>query len=136
LEHFLVTLNELFDQPYPWRWVEFDPWVARTTTVDDKELVAKFYEASEPGEDHPFFGFEFTVDGKATISNTGDMYRIFSTVISIMQAYISSNPNNDIIFTSNERSRTMLYTRLLTKYGIKFSTEYIGDTAAMFFINS
>lgn len=49
------------------------------------------------------------------INGAGDELVIFSTAVEILSKYLQQNPNQVVIFTSEENNRTSLYSRLLKR---------------------
>lgn len=113
-----MLLNELFNQPLPWKW----------TTTDDGEFAAEFSTEKVPywvsfirhdmaDTDADLWDVEFGVDGitytkSLEVTGSGDASIVFATVIDIIQAFIRTHRAIILMFSAQGASRNKLYARL------------------------
>ena len=57
-------------------------------------------------------------------SNNGDIKKVLSTVIMIVNHFTTLHPQIIIYFSGSTHERTMLYTRILTMYHASFKNEF------------
>ena len=113
-------LDEAFDQPYRlvWEKGDFGDLDAYTTLPDGTNLDIMFNQ-----EDDDNYTIEFWRDYTQRASGEGDSQRIFATVLSAIQKFLSKKQPKYISFTAekertdgNQDSRVSLYTKLLRRY--------------------
>lgn len=64
-----------------------------------------------------------TIDDKV-VTNNGDIIRVLSTIIHIINDFISEHPNAKIAFAGSTPTRTKLYQRILNTYWSSFGKQY------------
>ena len=113
-----MLLNELFNQPLPWKW----------TTNDDGEMIAEFTTDTTPywisfvrhdmaEEDADLWDVEFGVEGvnypkNMEVTGSGDASTVFATVIDIIRAFTRTHRAIILVFSAQGASRNKLYDRL------------------------
>jgi len=70
--------------------------------------------------------FFYIKRGDFNLSNTKDQYKVFSTIISIIESYVKNSSVDVIVFISkkSEKSRTSLYEKIINKLGKKYEKIY------------
>lgn len=118
-----VKLFELLDMPLPWKWIrKLKSWDA-SFSVNDKKYFVRFTIAAPNTWEMYFWLYgarrhanELGLVSKTglDITGTGDAVKVFSTVKSILEAFIKTVNPDDIFFTSDEEpSRVKLYDRFM-----------------------
>lgn len=135
------TLHEVIQTPYSYRWTQTQSpaWPAtsgsyaakfKTDTDDDLEFDVWFYQEIYMGFTPAkwIMGFRLSedsierlerqdrqIDSPYALTGTGDAFRIFSTVVKILQDFIQREKPDEVVFESEESepSRTKLYHRLV-----------------------
>lgn len=59
-----------------------------------------------------------------TISNNGDIVKIFTTIINIVQDFTKEDPSTIIAFSGSTPKRTALYNRIIRTYYQSFSEQF------------
>ena len=101
--------NESFDNPYKYK--ETTPGTYNFTTNDGSEINFVIDDAYDE-EDKHYCGIRFDRDGEIEMTNQGDAFRIFATVIKIIQKEKSFLKSLDyVVFSgkSSDKSRASLY---------------------------
>lgn len=130
--HEIIT--EAFNQPYPIRWEEgeFGDYDALATLSDGTYLSIMF---NKEGAD--LWQVEFYRNNSQSITNEGDAYRVFATVLSAIQQFIKEEHPWRIIFSANKdvepgqnsQSRAKLYSTLVSRYARAWGYEiFIEDS--------
>ena len=60
-----------------------------------------------------------------TVSNNGDIVKVFSTIMHIINDFLTDYPTAKIIFTGSTLRRTKLYQRILTTYFEVFKNKFV-----------
>ena len=126
----MLKLKELFDNPYPfeefyshgvsakYRFITED---GSMINVDFFELGSELVKDSLDGdlptdENYQYVAFAFQRGYKYDITGTGDQYRIFSTVGTILKDYLMQRKVKELVlyFSAKESSRIKLY-RILSE---------------------
>lgn len=111
------VLTESLDNPFKWEKVKNSKkeWVAKSTTEDGDTITFR-------AEKNDIWAMSFTVNGvtkktgEATKSSISNVARIFATVLEMIDNFIKDVSAKEIIFTSDELSRTKLYFTLLKRF--------------------
>ncbi|QEH42616.1 hypothetical protein [Chitinophaga sp. XS-30] len=64
-----------------------------------------------------------TIDDEAE-TNNGDMPRVFSTVIEVMEKFLHAHPNASLFFSGSSPQRTNVYQLILKRYHERFSFSF------------
>jgi hypothetical protein len=67
--------------------------------------------------------YDGTVDDKV-ITNNGDIIRVLSTIIHIIDDFMNEYPFAKVVFTGSTPTRTKLYQRILNTYWSSFTKQY------------
>jgi len=136
---------ESFDQPYPYSWTQqtVGAWRGRFKTTDGYGDIN--VEASDVTSKS--YTVEFSVMDAFDVTGTGDQFKIFATIISMLKDFINAVQPNKLHFSANKGdpddeaarpgSRAKLYTRMCQKlatsagYELKVSN-FNGDEITMF----
>jgi GNAT superfamily N-acetyltransferase len=126
-------LNELFEQPYNWKWKIAPEPMDATSRADfrthDNELVNVGFD-SHDGVHTVDFDKNFSFGA----TNQGDQFRIFATVMDVIRDYVKKVDPKTISFSaekdprgSRPMSRINLYKRMVAKFAqqINMSFEFI-----------
>lgn len=107
------SINELFDAPAKWKWIQFDEDEAEATfTVGDNEYV---FNAHIPNSGYWKISFINTTvdhDIRYKITNTGNSSSVFSTVLDIVKDFKKKYNPELIYFSADEPNRKQLYKRI------------------------
>lgn len=124
----LQELSETFNQPYSFTWSrgdhgDYDAWVR---LPDDTVLEIMFNDISvnTGNPDAVTYEVEFHRDNSQNITNQGDAYKIFATVLYAIKEFLKMRQPDNLIFSAtkdvesgqNEESRTKLYDRMIGRY--------------------
>ena len=119
---FAEFLTEAFDKPYPYEWTHQSPthWGAKFKSGDATVEVDFVKSGSDTWE------FAFARNKNIYATGTGDQYRIFATVIAMIQVLITELHPKHLEFSSfksamrNETgSRAKLYTKMCNRFAEK-----------------
>lgn len=106
-------LLELFDQKAEYSWLNSGMRSVATFTVDDVVYRVSFISRYDPSANEEVEIF-FKGDDKTSITNTGNAFTVFATVIDIILQYVRKHNSPTFYFSSeNEPSRLKLYDRLV-----------------------
>lgn len=122
-----MLLTEIFDKTVPWKWVtKPTPYVGRASFgVGDNKYVVTFEQdymvvgvpTPDSGPTTQFLcRFRQTNTSKSkqfAITGAGHAFVVFGTVLEIIDAFKSAQPQASIRLTAEEPSRVRLYSRLL-----------------------
>lgn len=122
-----MILNELFDNPIPWKWVSKNEhnWEAGFDIGNMKYALTCAFAFQ-----FVVIRFETRATGDTGITGTGNEIAVFATVIDIVKEIIDVPTVKTIVFTAKEKSRQKLYNRLVKlfeKMGWSVSTNEKGD---------
>ena len=128
---YMTALNETFDSSYEWEWATQEPglWIARMKDFDTPNLTVIFDAVSENSNNYEV-GFKVGVTTKRT--NAGDEFKIFSTVIKVIESFFIDNPSVESInFTAYKEypyndtdSRASLYKRMINRFAKQHNLEF------------
>jgi hypothetical protein len=104
---------ETFNKPYEYTWDEYQN--AHAITDQNRKLKISF-----SGGRGTYF-MDFQVDGRALVTNKGDAYRIFATVLAATRDFMSKYDVKILIFSAKNDeqagdSRANLYDRMVQRY--------------------
>lgn len=121
-----MKLFEIFDKPVKWKIV----------TKSNNEFMAKFFinkkeyhfDASYGGiQDDAWEVFFELIDeegyGSMDVTNSGDEYAVFATVIEIMKEFVKLYDPDKITFSAQEENRRGLYIRMFRKYASQYKLQ-------------
>lgn len=145
-----MLLLELFDKILPWDWFEqtFERTRAKFTTPNGQNLVVYFHAYEEPTEEYPndpkLVELEFNNMGvgenrlrigTSKITNSGEQFLIFATVLDVANQYAEEHPTTSIHFgaTEKEPTRVKLYKKMMKRF-IPNATTYMDGGELMFVI--
>lgn len=114
-----------------------------TFAIDDKQYTVTFDppETLDDPTEPVYVSFELTHaasgrQGELNISNTGDEYEVFGTVLAIIREYMGRYSPAAISFSAEtkEPSRIKLYDRMVTRIasGWTVKTEILGTAAKVY----
>lgn len=98
-------------------------------TKDNRKGVVTFLENSHvPGE----WNAEFTIDGSVEITEGGDAFVIFGTVIKVINEFLKNYQPHTLTFTAmkgddDSKSRIDLYRKMLKKMAYQVGYSYDED---------
>lgn len=130
-----VQLNELFNQPYKWTWTiegQNEAW-AEFDTADDG-VIRVFFEPKSKNSPNWDTGFKKGLGIRRT--GEGDEFRIFATVIAIIQEFMTKRPDVQSLGFIAKRegaaadnpnirdSRAELYKRLIQRFADRHNMEF------------
>lgn len=123
-------LLELFDRPAQWKMTANRPsYVEYKSNVNDKNLTVSFYF----DDDDNHWSVTFATDLGTDVTGEGDEVVIFSTVLDIIDDFVSLKDPEKIFFMADKNktgrdSRIRLYDRLIRQYvpsiGFKLEDRY------------
>lgn len=123
-----MKLNEVLKSALPYKWVEDVPeFQAAEFEINNKDYSVSFtkYEADEDGDEDyrpDRWDIEFalmppkddyTSMSKFNMTRTGDQFVVMSTVQQIIKDWFSDTNPTCITMSAENRSRQLLYTRML-----------------------
>lgn len=106
---FEKKLNELWNQPADWTWIERDPkeWEASFKINDVR------YRVFLIGQDGRSVSLSFaTGDNREDITGDGNAFQVFATLKAILDDFLRHRKPKSISFSANESSRIKLYHRM------------------------
>ena len=114
------TLTELFDRPYNARLYNSSKDMLIYEFTTDKGEEYRVYFDTSP--DRKVVNVSFFNDARAEITNTGDEFRVFATVINLLDQYIKQHEPKTILFSAyaDDPSRIKLYKKMGMGVGQKF----------------
>jgi hypothetical protein len=123
------VLKELFNRPYRMDMEEVynTPSVLRVEsygrTGDGREILVGFRGEPMYGTDLMDIEVSFSVDGKVSITDEGDVFRIFSTVIDQMELFEEEYGDriSRLTFTAKGDTRSRLYSSLIRRFASKYN---------------
>lgn len=126
-------LNETFDNPYSMTWEQGDSAYDALVNLDDGTNLSINFNEEYDEEDRPYWHVEFWRNNSLDVTGEGDAQRIFATVLTAIQEFVSKERPKRIVFTADKGpgpSRANLYTRLVQRYaqamGFAVETEMAG----------
>ena len=128
---FRSYITEVFNKPYKWRWGgrNDEYWEAVFKNDKGHTFAVYFYNVKHMYTEDEYpkgtWSFEFTIntdwdsddyfDDEYGVTGTGDQFKIFATVSSILMAFLKLHKFDDefegIFFSAKEKSRAKLYVR-------------------------
>ena len=123
------VLKELFNRPYRMDMEE----VYNTTnllrvesygkTDDGREILVEFRGEPMYGTDLMDIEVAFSVDGKVSITDKGDAFRIFSTIVDQMELFEEEYGDriSRLTFTAKGDTRSRLYSSLIRRFASKYN---------------
>lgn len=125
------VIKEVFSQPYNYKVVEQDPMTfkAEFTTEDGRHVEFLAVKIM-------YWSVEFEVDGKTSVTDKGDQYRIFATIVKIFKQFINDYDPDKVKFSAKKGkirdSRVRLYDRMIKKVisdsGYNYKRKDIGNS--------
>lgn len=125
-----MLLLELFDKVLPWKWTEQGDTeaTAEFTTPNGQRIRVYLYSYSAPTAEYPndpeTMELEFNNSGTtgsrmgtSKITDSGEQFLIFATVIDVAKSYMNEHPTTTIDFSADidEPSRVKLYDKMMQK---------------------
>jgi hypothetical protein len=116
-----MKLYEVLDKPFSYNWHQKldDDWYGRFN-VGENDLISVTFEEELSGEgaiEIVFSRGKRTGAGHSTsITNTGEQFKIFATVMAMTKEYVKQKSPDKIKFSAKEDSRIKLYGKLIKKY--------------------
>lgn len=95
-----IQITEAFTNPYPYHWTEKETfrWLGCFTTSDYQEVTVRCDDFDQTGT----WEVVFKRDGSLTITEEGDQFRIFATVIAMIRNFIETIHPERIEFTARK----------------------------------
>lgn len=114
-ENFSSELNELFDKSYPYK-LDIREKSARANIVlrDRTKLVVRFTKKK-----YGIWDLIFERGGSIDITDKGDQYKVFATVIAVIREFIQKAEPRIISFEADKletNSRSSLYGKMLDRF--------------------
>lgn len=147
----LIVLSEVFDQPARWSWdISPDPTFGGSASFyigdaagEEAEYTVMIAPERTGPSGEPLYYVAFHMSGHSdpdtwdriqgmkqgtmAVTGTGEQFRVFSTVIDIMQAFDRKFDVGGWVFTAEESNRKRLYNtilkRMARKHGFEFSQQ-------------
>lgn len=127
-----VQLNELFDKPYPWKWKNKSPnhWNAEARLPDGKQLMVYITQPNPSGK-VGCWEVQFRKNLELDATGEGDQFKIFATVISVINTWwelrndkVKGFRVRELEFSADKESsktdgRTALYNRFAKQFAKK-----------------
>ena len=134
-----MKLNEVLDKPYGYKW-DFQPSKrgdARASFITDNKVdyVVEFISFDVLGEKYEIAFYSKGRDPSQTyagdinlinVTKSGDQFRVFATVVKVIEDFLSKKKPKIILFNAKEESRRRLYMAFIKKYASKFGYKYKG----------
>lgn len=133
-----MLVNELFNQPGAWKWVEaLGDYVEGEFTVGDQLYLLMMTKIDLDPEtvDVDFAGYGFNTTGiddvwivefgmfvkgqpvKYDLTKTGNAGQVFATVVAMMREFKQKRPSVAFFFTAKEQSRQSFYDAIARRLG-------------------
>jgi hypothetical protein len=117
-------VNEAFDQPYKLKWEKSGTDITATTKLDDGGHLGIMFQKGYNQDKEEAWSVEFYRNNSQEVTGEGDAQRVFSTVLSSIQAFIKKYKPNKVMFAAsketddgqNSQSRARLYDSLVQRY--------------------
>lgn len=117
-----MLLLELFDKPMEWEtdedFSDDEEYSASFETPKGKKFVVYIHERETNPQTYEveFYDDDETDHKKRfTVTGGGDAVAIMSTVLEVMGKFLQNKPDSVLYFSSNEKSRSTLYDRMLNR---------------------
>ncbi|MCK9369748.1 hypothetical protein M0R04_07580 [Candidatus Dojkabacteria bacterium] len=114
-----MLLNEIFNIPYKWTWNYKDSSHFEAVFLSDSGIKYSVKGAAVRAGCGQRWVIAFSqVDYKNNqdvydITNTGDAYKVFGTVVEVLSAFIEEQSPSAITFVGKEANRMQLYKRMV-----------------------
>jgi len=130
------TITEVFDRPYNWQWTK-NSKDALTAQFNTKEAGAVTVAIAAMSKDSPNFELSFQKGGSIKRSGDGDEFAIFSTVMSIIGAFLKTRPDaQSMSFVARREgaaaedpkirdSRASLYKKIVQRFATQNNFEFV-----------
>lgn len=141
-----MILLEVFSSPYSYKLDGYEKmrnlevWVYVFTASDSSVIAVEIHKNENNAID-----VAFDRNGHAHITNTGDAYRIFATVIAILTEFVKEHKPVSVRFTASKLSddeetlsRVKLYDRLVNRFAGKLGysmEQYEHDSEVIYYLN-
>jgi hypothetical protein len=117
-----MILLELFDQKYHWEvtasshdWASYPAWSAIFVTENQQKIEVLITNSDDDEVELVFFDITGGTDEVAQ-TGKGDAYRVFATVLDVLDRYAAQISPGRISFSSVDGdSRTRLYTQMMKR---------------------
>lgn len=124
-------LNEVFDKPYPYDLDIRDVTARAFITLPDRtRMMVSFMK--KPGG---VWDVIFERNGSMDVTGKGDQYKVFSTVIAVIQEFVEKVQPEKITFgadKTNSDSRSNLYDRMIRRFakraGYNFTSQEVSGS--------
>ena len=129
-------LNEIFDNPYNYDFKFRKKYaVAKTKLPDNTQLEVEFIEGAK-GK----WEIYFDRDGVLELTNWGDQYKVFSTVLAAIKEFVEKKDPIRVSFSAEKSygdSREKLYSSMIKRFskklGYKAESDYDDDEKITYF---
>ena len=117
-----MLLNEVFDNPTKWDVKDSGPKRASFEfIIDDNVYVVEINRSIVSLQEIQVYDVNFAIKingSEATfdLTNTGNQYTVFSTVMDIIKDFTSKNEVGALFFNAKEQSRISLYTKMISLF--------------------
>ena len=119
---FKQHLNEIFDNPSPWKWTDHGPGYHTATFILNKDIINVRFEDED---DDNSWEFTFERNGKyGQYYARGKEIQIFATVIDVLKDFIKTKKPEEIEFSAEGASRVRLYRRFTTQAAKMFGMKH------------
>jgi hypothetical protein len=126
-----MILNELFNQPLPWKWDKAssgdgEEYAAFSTETTPYHVSFVRHDGADAEAD--VWSVEFGVDGVTPdksmgVTGTGDAAIVFATVVDIIRAFMRTHRAIFLVFSAGGISRVKLYDRMARTLSPKVEIE-------------
>lgn len=135
---FKEFITEVFNQPYSWSWIKRDILtdkrygtfieVEAAFKAKDGSKVVTNISGSAPLGSPLDVSINFDRNGSQRVTESGDAFRIFSTVMDVIQSFLKEHDPQLIRFFASEykaeygeapSGRSKLYSAMVTKFAAK-----------------
>lgn len=131
-----MQLNKLLKSAYEWKEdasSTSDTISFLFTTVREDIVKVRFVQDCEYlGSFDELYWIEFSRNNEYNITGGGDAYKIFATVLEIIDYFIDEYHPKVLALTSDENSRSSLYARMFKTLASKYSANYVSLADAKF----
>lgn len=142
MKNYKLQLNEVFGDPYKYEYTSVGTGIGgygyKFKTENDTIFVlfSKLREMHKiKGKNPILYNMSFnSMDAKSSNldepTNKGDAFRVFATLIKIVQEFYKKSTVGGIVISSKDtasRSRKMIYKRLIKKFGSGQNVEKVKD---------
>ena len=120
------SLNEAFDQPYPFKWEnsDADESMDALARLPDGSNLSIMFNQDYDDDGEGIYSVEFWRNNSQEVTGEGDAQRVFATVLSAISQFVEKRNPAQLYFSANKdvdpgqksHTRSNLYTNLVKRY--------------------